>query len=509
MNKDSLTSHRVCVVSHDVVGELMAGPGIRYYHIAQALAKFHQVTLAIPDYSSRKLLSDKIQVISYQDWETLEPYLQHQEVIIIPSDLAHKYPQISRVSATIVIDGYNPLLMEWLALVAHHPMDVQIESWPDRMQQLTNQCLIGDFFLCASERQRDWWTGMLEAHGRINPYTFQDDPSLRRLVNIVPFGLPGTDPVRTKPVIKGVWPEVKSDDKVVLWGGGLWPWLDPMTAVRAMQKVWQARQDIKLVFPGTKHPNPKMTAMPTHNEKVKSLAQDLGLFNRAVIFGEWIPYEDWVNVLLETDVALSLHFNNQETRLAFRSRIFDYIWAGLPMIVTCGDETSQIIANYGLGTVVDYEDEAHVAQMILSYSAGENLPGLNQYQAAREQFCWDRAVEPLIQFCASPRRASDRLQPTFQPHHPYPLKQIELLQRTRDQLHRQIDQLHRQIDHLSGAYAQLQQEYIDLDSQQQEQIQRLTAEQSRLLNLVAAYENGRFMKFMRTIYKLRTNFKLG
>jgi glycosyltransferase involved in cell wall biosynthesis len=509
MNQDSVTSHSVCVVSHDVVGELMAGPGIRYYHIAQALAKFHQVTLAIPDYSTRKLSSDEIQIVTYRDWETLEPHLRRQEVVVIPSDLAHTYPQISQISAAIVIDGYNPLLMEWLSLVSHHPMDVQIGTWPERMQQLTNQCLIGDFFLCASERQRDWWTGMLEAHGRINPYTFQDDPTLRRLVDLVPFGLPGTDPVRTKSVIKGVWPEVKPDDKVVLWGGGLWPWLDPMTAVRAMEKVWQVRQDIKLVFPGTKHPNPKMTAMPTHTEKAKSLAQDLELFDRAVIFGEWIPYEDWVNVLLESDIALSLHFDNQETRLAFRSRIFDYIWAGLPMVVTGGDETSQIIANYGLGTVVDYEDEAHVAQSILSYSTGENLPGLNQYQAAREQFSWDRAVAPLLQFCASPRRAADRLQPTFQPGHPYYLEQVKLLQKQNQEQQQTLDELRHQVDHLSGAYAQLQQEYTQQERQHQEQSQTMAAEQSLLRELIAAYENGLFMKFMRTIHKLRSNLKPG
>ena len=48
----------------------------------------------------------------------------------------------------------------------------------------------GDFFICASEAQRDFWIGTLHSRGRINPRTYADDPTLRRLIDVVPFGLP-------------------------------------------------------------------------------------------------------------------------------------------------------------------------------------------------------------------------------------------------------------------------------------------------------------------------------
>ena len=48
----------------------------------------------------------------------------------------------------------------------------------------------GDFFICASEAQRDFWIGALHSRGRINPLTYADDPTLRRLIDVVPFGLP-------------------------------------------------------------------------------------------------------------------------------------------------------------------------------------------------------------------------------------------------------------------------------------------------------------------------------
>ena len=67
-----------------------------------------------------------------------------------------------------------------------------------------------------------------------------------------------------------------------------------------------------------------------------------------------VPYHERQNYLLEADIGCSLHFETLETYFAFRTRILDYIWAGLPMIVTRGDATSEIVKDYELGIVVDY-----------------------------------------------------------------------------------------------------------------------------------------------------------
>ena len=41
------------------------------------------------------------------------------------------------------------------------------------------QLAIGDFFICASEKQRDYWLGMLNAMGRINPFNYDSDDTLK------------------------------------------------------------------------------------------------------------------------------------------------------------------------------------------------------------------------------------------------------------------------------------------------------------------------------------------
>lgn len=406
----------VLLISHEVIGKAMAGPGIRYYHIARILSQQTNLTLATRRTAHAAADSqlftthhlDLIDHIEYgwAEWEAIATAAATADVIILPSDTAAEFPQLAEVDAALVIDGYNPLLAEWLA---QHQHDKHAQTqWQQRHGELAHQFRIGDFFLCASERQRDWWLGLLEAHGRLNPATFGADPSLRNLIAVVPYGLPQTPPRHTRPILRGVWPGIQPQDKLVLWGGGLWTWLDPLTAIRALDQIWQTRQDIKLVFPGTRHPNPALEKLRTHLYAVKHLADALNLTDRAVFFGDWVPYEDWANVLLECDVALTLHFDTLETRLAFRSRALEYIWAGLPMVATEGDAISEVVAANNLGVVVGYQDVDAIAHALCQLTDEGAEVRAAHFAEARTHLTWERCVQPLVDFCRHPQRAADR-----------------------------------------------------------------------------------------------------
>ena len=61
------------------------------------------------------------------------------------------------------------------------------------------------------------------------------------------------------------------------------------------------------------------------------LAQTLGLTGEQVFFHEtWVPYADRQNWLLDADAGVTTHFEHVETTFAFRTRLLDYLWAGLP-----------------------------------------------------------------------------------------------------------------------------------------------------------------------------------
>ncbi|WP_418605927.1 hypothetical protein [Georgenia sp. SUBG003] len=68
--------------------------------------------------------------------------------------------------------------------------------------------------------------------GPDHPGDVRRDPSLRELVTVVPFGLDPQPPARRAHAIKGVVPGIGPEDPVVLWGGGVYNWFDPLTVRR-------------------------------------------------------------------------------------------------------------------------------------------------------------------------------------------------------------------------------------------------------------------------------------
>lgn len=404
-------SPRVLLISHDIVGDAMAGPGIRYLTLARVLARHVPLTFAIPNPVPTSLTREPFPVRAYtrRVWATLEAEARESDVIVFNTDIATDFPELAAMPASLVVDAYDPMLAEGLAMMSGAPMAQQVAWWRTRQADLRAQWQLGDFFICASERQRDWCLGVLEHAGRINPHTVEHDASLRKLVDVVPYGVDdvaGTGIAHR--VLRGVWPGAGVEDKLVLWGGGLWPWLDPLTAIRAMAMVARARRDVRMVFPGTRHPNPDVAGMPTHADAARVLATELGLAGRSVLFGDWVPYADWPSVLRECDLALSLHNDTYETRLAFRSRTMGSVWAGLPVVATRGDATGDLIAEYGLGTLVEPGDVGAVAEAILRLLETPREEFAPAFSRARHDYAWERVAAPLIRFCQSPRRAADR-----------------------------------------------------------------------------------------------------
>ena len=253
-----------------------------------------------------------------------------------------------------IFDLYDPILFEALGFYGGQ------QTSETSARQLSQAAVLkqilalqtGSAFICASERQRDLWLGVLGALGRIDLDRFRSDPSLDKLVGVVPFGLEADEPQATERVLKGVVPGIAESDKVLLWGGGIWNWLDPLTPIKAVAELSRRRPDVKLFFLGVQHPNPRVPAMVMTNRAVE-LAESLGVRDTHVFFNfGWTPYAERVGFLLEADLGISAHFDSVETRFAFRTRLLDYFWARLPIVATGGDVLGDLVEQQGLGRTV-------------------------------------------------------------------------------------------------------------------------------------------------------------
>jgi glycosyltransferase involved in cell wall biosynthesis len=393
---------KVLLISNDVIGMQMAGPGIRTWELAKLLATEHTVTLLTPTRTDLQHPRISTQV-STQD--CVRACADMHDVVIGQGQILSRYPFLLGHSIVKVVDLYDPSPVGYLETTQPHTIKGQLESHHALVREHYNYLRAGDVFLCASERQWDFWAGMLMAAGRINPVVYRSDRMLRSLLIVAPFGVPARAPGHRRRVLKGVWPGIDPDDVVLLWGGGLWEWFDPMMAVEAMSIVGRRRTDIKLFFMGVKRPNASVTTSHTADQTI-ALAEQLGVANRLVFFNDWVAYEDRENFLLEADLGLNIHRDNLETRFSFRTRMMDYFWAGLPIITTEGDPLSDLVKQNQLGLTVPCGDAEALAHAILR--AADDQATRQTWKLTAKEFSWDRVFEPVVAWCRSPIQARDK-----------------------------------------------------------------------------------------------------
>jgi glycosyltransferase involved in cell wall biosynthesis len=391
-------TRRALVVSNDHVGSAMAGPGIRSYRFAEALLEdFDRVTLVVP--FETDLRDERLDVVVENPWDPalMSARVERYDVVVAQRLPIPTMRALARSRTRAIYDLYAPLTLEQLALEAREqasPARAELVRLNDLTQTVT--LVTGDAFVCASEKQRDFWLGALAGAGRLDHDLYRRDPSLRTLLDVVPFGL-DVEPPQPGPALRGVVPGIGADDRILLWPGGIWNWFDPLTVIAAVGELARRRDDVRLYFLGVRHPNPEVEEMSMARDAV-ALADELGLRDRSVFFNfGWVPYAERGRYLLEADLAVSAHFDTVETRFAFRTRLLDCLWAGLPVVTTHGDAVGDLVVAAGAGRAVDYGDVAGWVEALegLLGDDAERQHAAAAAAALRPRFEWPHAVEPL------------------------------------------------------------------------------------------------------------------
>lgn len=406
---DAPQKRKVLIITGDPIGAKMAGPAIRAWHMAEALTELNDVVLMTMSRLEDIDAPFRLTRVRAGDNRSFEPWSKWADVIVFQGHALSVFPALGESNAVVVADIYDPMHLEQLEQAKALPVQTWEKQVADATSVLNDQMERADFLLCASERQRQFYLGQLAALGRLNPATYADDSSLRRLIDVAPFGLDSTPPVHDRDVLKGIQPGIGDDDKLLIWAGGLYNWFDPATLIRAVAIVASRKPSVKLFFQGTKHPHPGVPEMEVVRE-ARALSQDLGVLDSHVFFNDsWVEYRDRQNYLLEADAGVSTHFVHLETTFSFRTRILDYLWAGLPMVVTEGDSFAELVATEGLGVVVPERDSQALADAIERVLFDEDFARQARENIARvrERFTWEATLAPLVDFMADPRRAAD------------------------------------------------------------------------------------------------------
>ncbi len=303
----------------------------------------------------------------------------------------------------LVLDLYVPIYVE-VAARDSDDLDTEYTNYMADIERFNVVLNRGDYFMCANEAQKLFYTGILASLGVINPRTYRDD----RLI-VVPFGVDRAEPVAARNPYTDLG--LTSDDFVLLWFGGLYPWFKIDTLLAAVGRVGP-RNRLKLVIVGGRNPfNPNPDFARQYTAAV-SYAQDHDLIDSSVFFVDWVDYGTRAEWYRHADAVISLNTPGDENALSWRTRVIDYVWGELLVLTTGGDPLSELLINRGaavrLAGLSEDELTESLDEVVAGYRDGALESVRNRLVELKKQFYWDVVVEPLLPLVTSGDRPYQR-----------------------------------------------------------------------------------------------------
>jgi glycosyltransferase involved in cell wall biosynthesis len=89
-----------------------------------------------------------------------------------------------------------------------------------------------------------------------------------------------------------------------------------------------------------------------------------------------------------------------------RTRVYDYLWCGLPVVTSSAPGTDEILARHGAGSVIPIDSPEAFANEIVALLRnreryGAMVRGTQQFVHEHQ---WPRTLEPLREYCQAPKR---------------------------------------------------------------------------------------------------------
>ncbi len=359
----------VVVHTPDVVGRFMAGPGIRAWNMARILSSHFQTTL-IADLRDEDSLQGSSFPMLQRKSGPAATALRNASVII--GQPSRELLAVSgQARQKILFDLFDPLVLELAELYAPRPTPRQRIHLSAEWYRLGKALRSADGLIVATPQQVNFYRGVADGLGISAPENFL----------LVPFGVDELDSAR-------LVSESRSEGlPIFLWGGGLWKWLDPATAIAAVQLVNAEGSRCRLLFPAGLRPG-----------TIAAPQQNLEESDSVILSPEWVAYQERGAWLRQARGALMLHRRTLEAEFSIRTRLFDALAAAIPIIATEGGYASDLVTREALGVVVPPQDPEAVAMAMRAMIEDDafHARSVSAIRQVAPGFRWHNVVAPLV-----------------------------------------------------------------------------------------------------------------
>ncbi len=378
-------------------GDIVEGGGLRSFGIANALSEVNnfRVTIAVSkSYLHENVsLGQSLRANQYSDdLHELSELISISDTVIYPAsavNIARYVLGRQNNYTTFIADAYVPIHVE---VSARQTGDLEVEelAFSSNSQFWTESILNADAIMCASQSQKNYYTGFLAGSGNLTPKSYTGHPII-----LTPFGINSLE-ISKK--------QIKSDKSAfkILWYGGFYPWFDTelfrqtVLELNAMLKVGSESKKLEVVVLGAVNPFVTEPSFLAHtNAQLESLNE-----MSFVSFVDWVPYAERGKLISQADLAISFNPEGPENDISWRTRYLDFITFGVPLFTNTLDPLSKLIIEYGVGYYTQSLNPKFLASELykLVQVQDNSKTKENGFAALQEILLWKKCISELAEY---------------------------------------------------------------------------------------------------------------
>ncbi len=267
----------------------------------------------------------------------------------------------------------------------------QVHIW----KLFVDALLYGDKFSALSDRQRYALLGQLGCAGRLNQHT-----AAASLVDAIPYSLFLED-------YKPVTPTPHGDGRfTVMWSGSFNTWMDVPTLTRGLTTALQSTPNMRLLVVGGKIPGYNEISYGQFLDGIKAAGVE-----GAVTLMDWQPLSAMEKLYAEVDLGISIDRYTYEAELGSRTRLVNFLAAGVPVASTVVTELSQQLKDAGHLQPFELGNAESLTEALIRASAdrGDRLEKAKaSIKHIYTAYNGNEQGKPLKNWLRSPTRAADK-----------------------------------------------------------------------------------------------------
>ena len=229
---------------------------------------------------------------------------------------------------------------------------------------------------------------------KVNPKTFSTG-----LISVSPNIFETTFRLKNKILRKKYF---SKSDKIILFLGSIYPWFNPIPLIHCVPEILRNVKNTKLLILGGRHPS---GSYDKEYNKVIELCKKLKLYNKNIIFIDWVNKEASFALSSDADLSVVISKNTLEDEFAFRTRTLTPLLLGLPTVTNGKDYISNLIQQYQAGVVLRNTKPEAISKEIIRILTHNKLQLAMSRNSEKviEHIKKDTDLKPLMNFLREPR----------------------------------------------------------------------------------------------------------